>query len=458
MRGLGSLLDIARSGLGAQTGGVNAASQNVANANTPGYARRTALLEARALGGVDLAGIRRVATAWVEQRLAEASGQESRASRHDLELARLEPLFSPTGPSVGTDLERMFSAFGELASNPADPTARQAVLMRGSEVAARIREVADGIALRREELLEEAKTLSESATELAEQIAKVSTEISKVEAAGGDAGGLRDQQARALSDLSQLVDVQTFENSSGELVVRAAGTTLVEGGGARTMEADLDSAGDLRLTVSSGSGPGADATASLSGGRLAAIRDARDGDLAEVAADLDQLAWDLSSAVNGTHAAGYGADGATGRAFFDAGATVDGAARAIRLSTDVDGQPDHVAAAALAASGPGDGENARALAALADATFAGGGQRTGSEEWARIVGDVGSRKAAAAADLETRTAMREQAGALRESESGVSLDEEMVSLMKFQRAYEASAQVLRTADELLAEVVSRFGR
>ncbi|MCC6216253.1 MAG: flagellar hook-associated protein FlgK [Polyangiaceae bacterium] len=458
MRGLGGLLDVARSGLTAQTGGVNASAQNVANANTPGYARRTALLEARALGGVDLAAIRRTSTAWVEQRLAEASGQESRASRHDLELARLEPLFSPTGPSVGTDLERMFAAFGEVASNPSDPTARSLALTRGSEVASRFREVADGIAARRQELLEEAKTLAETASDLAEELAKVSSEIAKVEAAGGDAGGLRDQQARALSDLSQIVDVQTFENSNGELVVRAAGTTLVEGGVARTMAADLDGSGDLRLTVSSGSSLPADATASLSGGRLAAIRDARDGDLEEIAGDLDQLAFDLASAVNAQHAAGYGADGGTGRAFFDAGATVDGAARALQLSSDVAGQPDRVAAAELATSGPGDGENARRLAALADAAFAAGGQRTGSEEWGRIVGDVGRRKAATAADLETRTAMREQADALRQSESGVSLDEEMVSLMRYQRAYEASAQVLRTADELLAEVVSRFGR
>jgi flagellar hook-associated protein 1 FlgK len=74
------------------------------------------------------------------------------------------------------------------------------------------------------------------------------------------------------------------------------------------------------------------------------------------------------------------------------------------------------------------------------------------------VGGIGSRRAVVTQALETQTAIKEQVQAMRESVSGVSLDEEMVSLTKFQRAYEAAGRVLSTVDELLQDLINRVGR
>ena len=116
------------------------------------------------------------------------------------------------------------------------------------------------------------------------------------------------------------------------------------------------------------------------------------------------------------------------------------------------------AVSGTAAGVPGNSDNAVALANLASTSFASGGTRTASEAYSDIVGDVGMRTANAAMGAEMQEAITSQVFALRESESGVSLDEEMVALTKYQRAYEAAAMVLQTADELLQELMARVGR
>src|SRR5262249_14734679 len=153
------------------------------------------------------------------------------------------------------------------------------------------------------------------------------------------------------------------------------------------------------------------------------------------------------NAINTQHAAGYGADGGTGRNLF----TGTGSALTIALDPAMDGHPELVAAASSAAQLPGGSDNATALAALASGKIASGGTRTAAEAYSDIVGDVGQRKASAAQESDMRGAMKSQAEAMRSSEEGVSMDEEMVNLSKYQRAYEAASKLVTTADELLQE-------
>jgi flagellar hook-associated protein 1 FlgK len=97
-----------------------------------------------------------------------------------------------------------------------------------------------------------------------------------------------------------------------------------------------------------------------------------------------------------------------------------------------------------------------ALSALANQPTING--RSASEAYGDLVGDVGQRKQAAADDATIREAVSAQATAARESTSGVSLDEEMIALSKYQRAYEASSKVITTIDQLLGELMNSVGR
>jgi flagellar hook-associated protein 1 FlgK len=456
---LSQLLYTARDGLTAQSYGLGVTGQNISNVNTPGYVRREALLETRALGdagSVNATGIRRATDVFLERRQFETTGLTSAASEHDKNLANVESLFNDqSGTGLGSSLDQVFKSFSALSANPSDPTTRDSVLDAAEEFAKRVNETADAIASAQQGLFQSAQTTVQEINQKAQEIAKLNEQIAQAEALGQSAADLRDKRNQLMMSLSGMVDVRTVQ-SGDSLVVQVSGATLVDGSVARSLSVQLDSAGALQInSVGSNGNTSQDVTKFLTGGRLAGIQQARDVDLVAVSKQLDQFAFDVGSAVNTQHAAGFGLDGVSGRKLFDLTPTASGAARAIRLSADVAGNPSAVAASGSASTLPGGSDNAAKLSALSNVRLASGGTRTAADAYGDIVGDIASRRSASSQMLEAREAISAQVDAMHESMSGVSLDEEFVNLTKFQRAYQASARLLTTADQLLQELIQR---
>ena len=455
-QGLTGLLHTALDGLAAQSFGLQVTGQNITNVNTPGYARRDPQLQTRGQGltGVDVTGMRRVTDAVVERRQFQTNGLASGASERDSQLSRLEAMFDDAGGSgLGDALSAFYSSFSGLASNPNDPTARANVLARAEALTGRINDTAEGIASARSDLLTKAQDTVKDVNARAQQLAKLNQEIVRVRAQGGDTSNLEDQREQVLLGISSLIDVTTIAQDSGAILVQASGTTLVDELSARSLTVDLAPGGDLRLLAQTAGGTNTDVTKYLTGGTLAGIKEARDVDYKEIGAKLDAFALGIANQVNTQHQAGYGLDGVGNRQFFDVSG---GSARTLKLSSQVAGNPNAIAAASSAATAPGGSDNAVLLSKLAQKAAVGG--RSAIEAYSDLVGDVGQRKRAAADDLVIRDAVAAQVTAMRESTSGVSLDEEMVALSKYQRAYEASAKVISTVDQLLEELIARLGR
>lgn len=463
MGSLNQLMYTARDALAAQSYGLNVAGQNITNVNTPGYVRREALLETRALGtattgSVTVAGLRRATDVYIERRELNALGSVGAASTHDRELAGIEAQFNDLdGTGLGSSLDSLFASFSALSANPNDPTSRAAVLGAADNFAQRSGAIANSLATQRDDLLKQAQGTAQDINQRAANIAALNRRIQLAQAQGEDAADLKDQRNNLLLGLAQMIDVHTIDDGKGGLVVQGGGATLVEGVDSRNLIVDLAGDGSLRFSMArDDGGAGTEITQLVSGGKLAGIKEARDVDVFETARKLDVFVFDVGNAINAQHAAGFGLDGSTGRRLFDVSAVSTGAARALTLSADVAGNPAAVAASATAATLPGGSGNAVALADLFKTPMSGG--RTAAEAYGDIVGGVGQRRAAVAQALETQSAIKDQVQAMRESVSGVSLDEEMVSLTKFQRAYEAAGRVLTTVDQLLQDLINRVGR
>jgi flagellar hook-associated protein 1 len=462
MGSLTQLLYTARDSLSAQSYGLNVTGQNITNVNTPGYVRRDPLLETRALGtattgSVTATGLRRATDIYIDRKELTARGSASAASEHDKQLASVEALFNDLGATgMGSVLDGLYSSFSALAANPNDPTTRSAVLGAADAFASRANAIGDALSDQKNELFRTAQDTVQEINEKANSIAELNRRILAAEAQGEDAADLKDSRNNLLLGLSQLVDVRTIQDVKGSIIVQASGGTLVDGADSRQMAVDLHADGSLKFTIARDGDSPTEVTQFLSGGKLAGIKDARDVDLFDVSDRFDKLVFDVASSVNTQHAAGFGKDGLSGRNLFDVPAVTLGSARAISVSAAVAGNPDAVAAASDAASVPGGTGNAVALANLWDKPLSGG--RTAAETYGDIVGSVGQRKAAVAQAVDTQNAIKDQLQAMRESVSGVSLDEEMVSLTKYQRAYEAAGKVLSTVDELLQDLINRVGR
>jgi flagellar hook-associated protein 1 FlgK len=462
MGSLTQLMYTARDSLQAQSYGLNVTGQNITNVNTPGYVRRDPLLETRALGtattgSVTANGLRRATDIYIERREMASLGSSAAATEHDNQLASIEAMFNDlSGTGMGSSLDGLFSSFSALASNPNDPTTRAAVLGAAGAFADRANSMGNSLADAKNEMLQQAQATAAEINERANSIAMLNRRIVAAEAQGEDAADLKDQRNNVLLGLSKLIDVRTIPDDKGSIIVQASGSSLVDGTDTRPITIDLNADGSLKIMSSTNGGGSTEITQFLTGGKLAGIKEARDVDLFDVSSKLDKLVFDVATAVNTQHAAGFGSDGATGRNLFDVGPTFDGAARAIRLGAAVAGNPAAVAASSDAASVPGGTGNAVALANIWQAPITGG--RTAADSYGDLVGSIAQRKSAVAQAVDTQNAIKDQIQAMRESMSGVSLDEEMVSLTKYQRAYEAAGRVLSTVDELMQDLINRVGR
>jgi flagellar hook-associated protein 1 len=456
--GLNDILNTARDALAAQTFGLQVTGQNVANVNTPGYVRRQAVLETRTMGdrsfgSVGVEGVRRVADEFTNQRHLSLTGLSSSAGERDQLLSSVESLFNDfEGTGLSDSLSNLFSSFSALSAQPTDPTVRATVVENAGAFAQRVRETNAGLQGMRTEMFQRAQGLTDEINLKSDAIADLSGKINAAQAVGQDAADLRDARDALLTELAEKIDVRTFYDGNGQLVVHSAGTTLVEGDQARHLSLDLNPGGNIRVISENGG----DVSKFVTGGQLAGVIEVRDHDVTQALSDLDNFAFDVAGAINTQHAAGFGLDGSTGQNLFALTGTAAGSAASLGIDAAISADPRLIAASSSAATVPGDAGNALLMARLAEQPVQ--GTLTPGQAYSRLVGQVGARKAEAEQTLSTREAMTAQIAQMRESVSGVSLDEEMVNLTKFQRAFEAASRVLTTADELLEDLINTLGR
>jgi flagellar hook-associated protein 1 len=456
MSGLFSLLSMAARSMGAESFGLDVTGQNIANANTAGYTRRVIDFASipptdphiSAGGGVEVLGVRSVRDALLDRRLYREQPLQSRASAISDSLGLAQVALGPAGQSIDSKLSAFFDSWSGLADAPTSASARSQVIAQGQQLAASFRDMAGRLKASQQDADSNVRATVDQINTLTSQIASLNQKIS---AAGVDGSlTLRDQQGEALNKLSTLVDIQTITNADGTVQVSfAQGHALVIGQNAYAVGiTNAPTTGFARVT----SGPD-DVTSSVSGGKLAGYLNVRDSLIPGYTSQLDTLAYGVASQVNTLHSAGYTASGTPAGNFFQPLASATGAASAIAVDSTVAGNPSLVAAAGVPNT-PGDNTQARALANLRDAKVLGGGTATFGDAWSQLVYTVGQDVSSAHAENASRGEVVRQIVNLRDSVSGVSLDEETANMMKFQRGYEANAKFFSVVNTTLDTLLS----
>ena len=460
MSSLFGVLNIGTTGMNAASFGTSVASNNASNVATDGYTRRVAQLQpvdARLAGGARAAGASRISDPYIERRLLGAHSFAGEASARASTLSVLDVAFADAPGNLGDALDSFQRAVADFATMPHERAGRQQVLHTAEALSRSFQRNAaelDGARVdANARILDEVVQVNQKLHE----IAALGVKIAELENIGQEAHDFRDRRDMVVREVARSLPVDVIEEPDGRVNVMLAGSRALvssDGGVHELIAATEPTSGDIRVYRTT-AGRQEDLTSLLTSGTIGGIMDARDGQLATARADLDQLAHDVATAYNAVHQTGLGLDGAGARDLFDAPpAGVTGAAVLFAVSADVAGQPDALGAAQDALALPGDNRVALQLQALADTKLAGGGAYTASEGYGAMVADSGSAVRAALAEEDQAVAGEEQLIALRESVSGVSTDEEMVALMRFQRAYQASIQVIQVADEMLADLLS----
>lgn len=453
---LTALLGIARDGAVAQQAALQTTGDNIANASTPGYVRRAALLSARASfpngpGGVTVGQTTRAFDAFVTRRVLDEQGKLSAGLAREGSLQQIQAIVSPDTGSIGQQLDALAAAFQALSGYPGELAVRSDVLSKAEAVAQTFHDTAAGLSAQRDDLFRKAQGVATDLNQRLTAIGDLNAKIAQAKDSPDGGAALRDQRDQLVREVSDRVGARVVEDpGTGAWTLFAGGTVLVDADRVSTVQVGLDPAGNLQIQAKRPSGSLVDM--SVQEGSLGGLREARDVDLAATQGKLDSLAFDFASSINAAHSAGFGLDAVGGRPLFATTATATGAAYAMTIDPAVAGRPGRIAASATAADVPGGSGAALAIVKTFDATLASSGLSPRAT-FGALGADLGTRLSSASAEVDLRKGTLGQVDALRESESGVSVEEEMVDLTRFQRAFEASVKVLRTADELLDTLI-----
>lgn len=457
MTSVSRILNIGATSLRAHSFAVDVTSQNLTGGSAPGFSRRTPQLEALPNGrGVLDRGAARIVDRFVERRVLGTTSERAGADARLEITSVLDEILADDPGNLGESLDGFYSAIHGLASQPSDPALRSEVLSAASRLAGAFNRASTALSEAQDEAEIRADGGIDQVNALAQEIATLQREISRAELDGTEASDLRDNRDQKLRQLAELVPVQVVEDGeNGTLSVLLAGREAIVNSDATVNELrkGIDANGDLRVMMNS-AGQASDVTEWLQSGAIGGWLQARDGAVADMKTQLDQLAYDLGNAYNQVHSAGFGLDGVGGRALFDGVGAVSGSALAISLSADVAGQPSSLAAAADAALVPGDPRTAIALTNLQTTSPVVGNSTPFGVRLADMIQRGGTAVQDAQIESDARTAADDQAHAMRESISGVSSDEEMVALIRYQRGYEASLKVVQIADEMLDSLIA----
>jgi flagellar hook-associated protein 1 FlgK len=461
------ILSTATRSLITQQKAIDVTGQNIANVNTPGYSRQRVVMQPSApinfepgqMGtGVKAAEIQRIYDGFIGSQINGENATLGQWEATESGLARIELIFNESaGVGLEQAMSEFWSAWQDLANNPSGYPERTALLSRSDTLARTFNTMSTNL---QQIQMDYDRTIGgtvEDINLLTRQIVDLNEKIGEVEVAGQNSNDYRDQRDQLLKELANLIDISTYENDRGQVTVMTGnGTTLVQSPHAYELTTVTNADGLQNVGWMDRSGNTIDITAAISGGELKGWLDVRDGHAQDYLERLDALAGSIIAEVNAVHQAGFGMtvdplSGApvTGQPFF-AGTTASSMAVDPAIAVDV----NRIAAATTAATVPGDNRNAIAMVNLQGTLTMNANSTTFDNYYSALVSGVGNDVRNASANHEYEEAMVAHLESYRESVSGVSLDEEMVNLVKFQHAYEAAAKLITTVDDMLNTVLN----
>lgn len=508
-------IETAKRSLFTQSAALNTTGHNISNANTAGYSRQVVHMTASSsmeavslyrstapgqLGtGVEFNAITRVRQTFLDDQYRnENTGLGGWNVRFDT-LDKLETIINePSDTGIRTVMDNFWNAWSDLSQDPQDITNRKIVKETTLALTDALNQTSRQLDALTSDLTSNVELKAGEINSLLSTVASLNQNISRVESLGDNANDLRDKRDYAIDQLSKIANVQVTELDTGYQVT-LGGQQVVTGNAATEVTPDM-----LETAYASGT---------LTGGEVYGMIFSRDVYVADYKQQLDQLANTLANGnievslpagtvlpegtvlngvtysdangnrtlndsltvtvqgINGLHQLGYTVNGTTpeaGGAFFtstDGGAITAGN---ITLNPEIQNDPNKIATS-MRTDGTGAGEavvkgnNSLALimAGMKDTKFDFGTALskpgTVDDFFSSIVGQLGIETQEAKRQTENASLLTQQVDINRQSVSGVSLDEEMSNMIKFQHAYSAASRFMTTFDQLLDKLINSTG-
>ncbi|MEO5357728.1 MAG: flagellar hook-associated protein FlgK [Nitrospirae bacterium YQR-1] len=312
---IGSLFDIARSGIMVTKAALDVTGNNIANVNTPGYSKQEASLSTAVSSytsygymgrGVDLQDIERRVDNFLEKQLLQENHSIGKYTVLDDMYSAIENSFNEqAGVGLMSVISGYFDAWKDVSANPDTLEQRNVLISKGTELVAKAKQIERNFQDLSRSLGVELPNIIERVNNIASNIAYLNERIAEGEAGTNkQSNDFRDQRGALLTELSQLVKFDTLEDNSGRTTVIIGDRNLVSGSIVHNLSQDITADGKDKLLLDN-----INITDRITGGRLASIFQMKNSDqigIPYALTELRKIIGTITNKVNIIHSSGFG--------------------------------------------------------------------------------------------------------------------------------------------------------
>ncbi|WP_066259199.1 flagellar hook-associated protein FlgK [Neobacillus drentensis] len=474
-------IEIGKRAIFAQQTALSVTGHNIANANTAGYTRQNAITQATnplsypgmnvgngplQIGtGVETIEINRIRDSFLDGQFRSQAEQQGYWNvKHDTLSKIEETLNEPTDTGLQASFDRFWQSWEDLSKEPDSLAARAALLSNATALVGRFNQVSDSMGNLSTDLQNQLSTKTQEMNNLTKQVSELNLQIAKITASGQQPNDLLDQRDLLVDKISKMADIQVKPAQAGHGMVDIFidNKSLVNGDTNYSVSFD-SSSNQLSLGGTN---------VSLKSGEIAGMVESLTKDIPSFMSKINELVTVFSREVNQIHtnASAMNLDDIQNRKndptasldqipFFvtKSGTGDPGTAGEISVNPLIVASLNKIAAARVA--NVSDAGNASELNNLKFKTISFSNQSTTLNNFYRtIVGDVGIKTQEAEQRENNSEILVQQAESQRQSVSGVSIDEEMTNMVKFQQSYNAASRYISVMDEVLDKLINGTGR
>lgn len=466
MAKINGLLDMGKRSLMLNQSALQTTSHNITNKSTEGYSRQRVDIQSnpaindgnhRVGTGAMAASISRTNNPWLEKQIEREGSNLAFADGRSQALQRIESVVNEqTVKGMNGAVSDFFNSFRELANNPESATVRTIVkdnsanLIRNfQDMDRQINGVNDGLNKQIESGVRELNGFTK-------EIADLNSRIMTIEVGGANANDERDRRDLLVKQLAEKVDISYAEDPKSGMLNITSGKTgiLVAGTSANEFNTSLDSQNKMRVRFEmSKGGLQTDLTDQFKKGSVGAAIELRDGVVSDLKNHLESLAYNIATEVNKAHGEGYDRNGNPATNLFDIPAGENFSVQDLKVNKAIVNDVSLIAAGAKP-NAPGDNTTANVIHSLQFKPTMEDGKYSFDDFYNSKVGQIGAMTQSANSTAESQKNVVDQLKNTRESISGVNLDEEATKMIEFQKSFEASARIIKVADEMFDTVLN----
>lgn len=448
--GISRVFDISRRSLATYQKAIDISSHNIANASNPNYTRQRARISTEVPEktaqfiwgtGVKIDSIDRIKDGLIEAQIINNAQSYSSHNKESVLLGQIEQLFSePSDLGISNLLTNFMNSWSELSVTPNSTALRNNVIFNAQNLADKVKNVNNDLNTIKYDVFNEFKDKTDKVNTLLKEINEYNKQIFSFKSTNSSPNDLLDERDSLINQLSELVNIKVSYDNNNMATVSIGGVFAVDGSFANTFDLQVI---NNKLTLVSANNPN---PIELTGGELYSLSDIYSNKITEYQSGIDTIFNKLVERVNTLHQSGYSLNDttSTGIKFFTGYSGGE-----LIINESVINDPSLISVSADGSSGNGD--IAKQISEISNENLING--QTLIENYASLVSKIGNEKLTNEKLAEANNMVLENLKIQRASISSVSIDEEMTEIIKYQRSFDASAKLIKIANEMLDQII-----